>query len=108
MTRIHSNRPASYVPRARALLQPWMAPAPEDQAAAAAPILELELDGTPPGICAICMNDDKPREMAFTGCGHVVACADCTRRLQDQFSGQYLARCPTCRQVSQPLRLIFS
>ena len=98
------------IARARALLQPWMAPAPEDQAAAAAPILELELDGTPPGICAICMNDDKPREMAFTGCGHVVACAGCTRRMQDQFGGQYgtLARCPTCRQVSQPLRLIFS
>ena len=62
-----------------------------------------------PGICAICMDDDCPREMVFTGCGHMVACTSCAEALQRQLNRvDHAAKCPTCRAISLPVRVIVS
>ena len=56
--------------------------------------------------CVVCFDDQKPCT-AFSGCGHVVACADCAARIVgDNPSGE--GRCPVCRVVSIPLSLYFS
>jgi hypothetical protein len=62
-----------------------------------------------PGICGICMNDDSPRETVFIGCGHMIACLDCVQTLQRQLNrDDFAAKCPTCRVISLPVRVIVS
>ena len=62
-----------------------------------------------PGICAICMDDNCPRETVFTGCGHIVACLSCTLTLQRQLNRvDNAAMCPTCRMISLPVRVVVS
>ena len=55
--------------------------------------------------CVVCCDDQKPCT-ASSGCGHVVACADCAARIVgDNPSGK--GRCPVCRVVSIPVSLYF-
>lgn len=62
-----------------------------------------------PGICAICMDDNCPRETVFTSCGHIVACLSCTLTLQRQLNRvDNAAMCPTCRIISLPVRVVVS
>lgn len=48
--------------------------------------------------CVICL--DLPRKVAFTPCGHVVACESCSSKLHD---------CPMCREkIVNKQKLFFS
>lgn len=62
------------------------------------------------GMCAICQEDDAPKEVVFQGCGHVCTCVKCTFKLVEMENNgdrkpNGVARCPQCRKISMPMKL---
>lgn len=47
--------------------------------------------------CCVCM--DKPKNHAFTGCGHMCVCGDCVDRCFN--------KCPLCRTEGSYMRIIY-
>ena len=60
------------------------------------------------GVCAVCQEEDAPKEVVFQGCAHVSTCVACSWELVKIHNHGALgvdARCPVCRTVSMPMRL---
>ena len=60
------------------------------------------------GVCAVCQEDDAPKEVVFQGCAHVSTCVACSWELVKIHNHGALgvdAKCPVCRTVSMPMRL---
>ncbi len=53
------------------------------------------------GVCCVCMDERRPCEVVFTGCGHMNTCLGCAQKLQET-SAQAIP-CPLCRIKSRPL-----
>ena len=47
--------------------------------------------------CCVCM--EKPKNHAFTGCGHMCVCGDCVDRCSN--------KCPLCRATGGSMRIIY-
>ena len=56
-----------------------------------------ELCGSRDDKCCVCM--EKPKNHAFTGCGHMCVCGDCVDRC--------LNKCPLCRAEGGSMRIIY-
>ena len=59
-----------------------------------------------PGICCVCMGDDRPCEVVFSGCGHMTTCLHCAQALLTRASLNARATavpCPLCRTRSNPV-----
>lgn len=56
------------------------------------------------GVCCICMDESRPCEVVFTGCGHMNTCLGCVQHLVEQNAPPGQATpCPLCRIKSRPL-----
>ena len=53
------------------------------------------------GVCCVCMDEHRPCEVVFTGCGHMNTCLGCAQKLQE--TPAQAIPCPLCRIKSRPL-----
>jgi len=58
---------------------------------------QAEICGIKDEQCCVCM--DKPKNHAFTGCGHMCVCGDCVDRCFN--------KCPLCRTEGSYMRIIY-
>ena len=57
-----------------------------------------------PGLCCVCMDDDRPCEVVFAGCGHMTTCLRCAQALLARSPAPDKAvPCPLCRTRSNPV-----
>ncbi len=56
------------------------------------------------GVCCVCLDESRPCEVAFTGCGHMNTCLGCAQQLQEKNTqSEQAIPCPLCRIKSRPL-----
>lgn len=93
---------------ATAMMRTWVLVDDEDLVPPPAlPVLKAGAAPRPPlarGVCCICMDESRPCEVVFTGCGHMNTCLGCVQHLVEQNvpPGQ-ATPCPLCRIKSRPL-----
>lgn len=55
-------------------------------------------------VCCVCLNDEYPCDIVFSGCGHMNTCLPCTQILVARAGTQgEAAHCPLCRVKSRPI-----
>ena len=93
---------------ATAMMRTWVLVNDEDLAPL--PSLPVRKEGEAPrpplaqGLCCICMEDSRPCEVVFTGCGHMNTCLECAQRLVAcEAPPGHATPCPLCRVKSRPL-----
>ena len=93
---------------ATAMMRTWVLVNDEDLAPL--PSLPVRKEGEAPrpplaqGLCCICMEESRPCEVVFTGCGHMNTCLECAQRLVvSEATLGHATPCPLCRVKSRPL-----
>mmetsp|Transcript_25296 Transcript_25296/g.81815 ORF Transcript_25296/g.81815 Transcript_25296/m.81815 type:complete len:338 (+) Transcript_25296:1145-2158(+) len=110
MTAMEASGPPSAAKSARPSSPPSMLSQLDDATARAVKVkaeisrLQDDLDNTT--LCILCY--DKPRDVVFTGCGHLLSCGDCADKLLAIHGGtrkRTQAPCPAC---TKPIKSVLS
>ena len=105
LAHVPRNHNQSPVDAASAMMRTWVLVDEEEQVPPPPlPKHDFGVEPRPPlarGVCCVCMDERRPCEVVFTGCGHMNTCLGCAQKLQE--NSDNAIPCPLCRIKSRPL-----
>ena len=105
LTHVPRNHNQSPVESAAAMMRTWVL-VDEEELVPPPPLPKHDFGVAPRpplarGVCCVCMDERRPCEVVFTGCGHMNTCLGCAQKLQEKSDNAI--PCPLCRIKSRPL-----